>query len=100
MQTHIVGPLWSGNFLSKKLQKKYIKRHCKTKESKMEKMLKCRDECRRGILVTGGKVLDYFEEIELSPLCTSKEIPYIPSFARLMSGEENEKVKGFVERFL
>jgi hypothetical protein len=100
MQTHIVGPLWSGNFLSRKLQKKYIKRHCKTKESKMEKMLKYRDECRDGILVTGGKVLDYFEEIELSPLCTSKEIPYIPSFARLMSGEENEKVKGFVERFL
>jgi hypothetical protein len=100
MQTHIVGPLWSGNFLSRKLQKKYIKRHCKTKESKMEKMLKYRDECRDGILVTGGKVLDYFEEIELSPLCTSKEFPYIPSFARLMSGEENEKVKGFVERFL
>ena len=100
MQTHIVGPLWSGNFLSRKLQKKYIKRHCKTKESKMEKMLKYRDECRDGILVTGGKVLDYFEEIELSPLCTSKEIPYIPSFARLMSGEENEKVKGVVERFL
>lgn len=97
MQTHIVGPLWSGNFLSKKLQTKYIKRHCKTKESKMEKMLKCRDECKRGILVTGGKVLDYYEEIELSPLCTRKEFPYIPSFARLLSGEENEKIKRFVE---
>ena len=97
MQTHVAGPLWSGNFLSRRLQKKYIKRYCKTKEGKMEKMLKCRDECRDGILVTGGKVLDYFEEIELSPLCTSKEIPYIPSFARLFSGEENEKIKRFVE---
>lgn len=100
MQTHIVGPLWSGNFLSRKLQKKYIKRHCKTKESKMEKMLKYRDECRRGILVTGGKVLDYFEEIELSPLCTSKDFSYVPSFARLLSEEENEEIKRFVERQL
>ena len=66
----------------------------------MEKMLKYRDECRGGILVTGGKVLDYFEEIELSPLFTSKEFPYIPSFARLLSGEENEKIKEFVGKFL
>ena len=98
MQTHIVGPLWSGGFLSRRLQKKYIKRYCKTKEGKMEKMLKFRDECRDGILVTGGRVLDYFGEIELSPLCTSKDFPYIPSFARLLSGEENEKIKRFVER--
>ena len=98
MQTYIVGALWSGNFLSKKLQTKYIKRHCKTKEGKMEKMLKYRDECRGGILVTGGKVLDYFEEIELSPLCTNKGFSYIPSFARLLSGEENTEIKGFVER--
>ena len=98
MQTHIVGPLWVGNSLSRKLQKKYIQKHCKRKVSKMEKMLKYRDECQRGILVTGGKVLDYFEEIELSPLCTNKAFPYIPSFARLLSGEENEEIKKFVER--
>jgi hypothetical protein len=98
MQTHIVGALWSGNFLSKKLHTKYIKRHCKTKEGKMEKMLKCRDECRDGILVTGGKVLDYFEEIELSPLYASKEFPYVPSFARLLRGEENERFVRFTER--
>ena len=100
MQTHIVGPLWSGGFLSRRLQKKYIKRYCKTKEGKMEKMLKFRDECRDGILVTGGRVLDYFGEIELSPLCTSKDFPYVPSFARLLRGEENEKIKGFVERHI
>ena len=81
MQTHIVGALWNGNFLSRNLQKKFIKRHCKTKEGKMEKMLKYRDECKAGILVTGGRVLDYFEEIELSPLCTNKGFSYIPSFA-------------------
>ena len=98
MHTHVIAPLWDGNFLSKKLQTKYIKRHCKTKESKMEKMLKCRDECKRGILVTSGKVLDYFEEIELSPLYASKEFPYVPSFARLLRGEENERFVRFTER--
>ena len=34
IQTHIAGPMWSGNFLSKRLQKKYIKRYCKTHEVK------------------------------------------------------------------
>ena len=63
----------------------------------MEKMLKYRDACRGGITVAEGKVLDYFEEIGISPLCTSKEFPYIPSFARLLSGEENEEIKRFVE---
>ena len=98
MQTHVVGPLWSGDFLSRRLQKKYIKKHCKSKESKMEKMLKYRDDCRGGITVAEGKVLDYFEEIGISPLCTNKEFPYIPSFACLLSGEENEEIKRFVER--
>ena len=98
MQTHIVGALWSGNFLSKRLQTKYIKRHCKNKESKKEKMLKYRDECKGGILIAGGRVVDYFEEIELSPLCTGKEFSYIPSFARLLGGEENAEIKRFVER--
>ena len=63
-------------------------------------MLEYRDDCKVGILVTGGKVPDYFEEIELSPLCTNKSFPYIPSFARLLSGEENEVIKRFVDRQL
>ena len=66
----------------------------------MEKMLKYRDDCRRGILITGGKVMEYFKEIGISPLCTSKEFPYIPSFACLLYGEENEMIKAFVEREL
>ena len=98
MQTHVVGPLWSGNFLSRRIQKKYIKKLCKSKESKMEKMLKYRDDCRGGISIADGKVMDYFEEISLSPLYTNKEIPYIPSFACLLSEEENEEIKRFVER--
>ena len=44
-----------------------------------------------------GKVVDYFNEIELSPLHTKKEFPYIPSFACLLRKVENEKIKAFVE---
>jgi hypothetical protein len=97
MQTHVVGPMWNGNFLSKKLQKKYIKKYCKTHESKYEKMLDYRDACKEGIVLTGGKVAEYFSEIELSPLYTNKAFSYIPSFACLLGKEENEKIKKFVE---
>jgi hypothetical protein len=97
MQTHVVAPLWNGNFLSKKLQKKYIKKHCKTQESKCEKMLKYRDSCNQGIVLTVGKVSEYFSEIELSPLYTSKAFTCIPSFACMLSNTENEKIKKFIE---
>ena len=97
MHTHVIAPLWDGNFLSRRLQKKYIKRYCKSKEGKMKKMLEYRDDCRSGITIADGKVLDYFKEIELSPLSTGEEFSYIPSFACLLSGEENEAIKRFVE---
>ena len=97
MQKHIAGPMWNGNFLSKKLQKKYIKRYCKTHEAKYKKMLGHCDDCKKGIISADGKVVDYFNEIELSPLHTKKEFPYIPSFACLLGKVENEKIKAFVE---
>ena len=100
MQTHVVSPLWGGIFLSRRLQKKYIKRYYKSKRGKIEKMLKYRDKCRGGIVVTEGKVLDYFEEIGISPICTNQRFPYIPSFACLLAGKENEEIKRFVERQL
>ena len=98
MQTHIAGPLWNGIFLSKKLQKKYIKRYCKTHEAKYKKMLAYCDDCKKGIISADGKVVDYFNEIELSPLHSNKEFPYIPSFACLLGKEENEKITNFVEK--
>jgi hypothetical protein len=98
MQKHVAGPMWNGNFLSKKLQKKYIKRYCKTHESKYKKMLAYCDDCKKGIIVSGGKVIDYFQEITLSPLHTSKEFDYIPSFACMLGKEEDEKIKDFVKR--
>jgi hypothetical protein len=98
MQTHVVSPMWNGNFLSKKLQKKYIKKHCKTQESKYEKMLNYINTCKHGIVSTNGKVIDYFNEIELSPLHTEKEFFYIPSFACMLGKAENEGIKKFSDK--
>ena len=53
---------------------------------------------KKGIVTTDGKVANYFNELELSPLHTSKEFAYIPSFACLLGKEENEEIKKFVER--
>jgi hypothetical protein len=98
MQRHVIGPMWNGNFLNKKLQKKYIKNHYGKDSSEYRKMLKHRDDCENGIVIKSGRVTDYFNEIELSPLHTKKEFPYIPSFACLLSKNKNETINGFVER--
>ena len=98
MQKYIAGPMWSGNFLSKKLQKKYIKRYCKTRAAKYKKMMDYCDDCKKGIASCDGKVTDYFAELQLSPLHTSKEFAYIPSFARLLEGSENDKIKKYAEQ--
>ena len=98
MQKHIVGPMWNSNFLSKKLQKKYIKRYCKTHEAKYTKMIGHCDDCKKGIISVDGKAVDYFNELNLSPLHTSKEFDYIPSFACLLGKDEDAKIKKFVEK--
>lgn len=98
MQKHIVGSMRNGNFLSKKLQKKYIKRYCKTHEAKYTKMIGHCDDCKKGIISVDGKVVDYFNELNLSPLHTSKEFDYIPSFACLLGKDADAKIKKFVEK--
>ena len=98
MQTHIASPLWNGNFLSKKLQKKYIKKFCQSKKEKMNKMIRYRDDFNKGHMDASGKVISYFEEISLSPLYTSANFNYIPSFACLLGKEEDERIKNFVEK--
>ena len=56
------------------------------------------DDCKKGIISVDGKVVDYFNELNLSPFHTSKEFDYIPSFACLLGKKENEKIKKFVEK--
>jgi hypothetical protein len=96
MQAHMVAPMWSGNFLSKDLQKQYIRNYCKGKKAKRKKMMDYRRKCNSGSIPEKDKAAEYFEEIFLSPFYTSEEIRYIPSFANLVAGTEDERIKRFL----
>ena len=102
MQTHIISPLWSGVMLSKELQKKYIFKICEysRKSVKYKKMIAYRKECNRKKSMDDVEehptVERYFRERGLSPLCTCGDIPYIPSFANILNGTENEEIRAFV----
>ena len=100
MQNYMIKPLWHGHFLSKKLQKKYIRIHCKTKKQKLQKMLDFRKQCNREGIRYDGKLLSYFSEIALSPLYITDEFQYIPSFASLLGSEEDAKIKRFSQNHI
>lgn len=97
MQTHITTPLWSGAMLSKDLQKKYIKKYCKNKKAKYEKMMSYRRKCNRKGVYHDPTMERYFGEIGLSPLYTDNTIRYIPSFADLLTGNESEQIRRFLQ---
>ena len=84
--------------LSRIFQINLSKRYCKTHEAKYTKMIGHCDDCKKGIISVYGKEADYFNELNLSPLHTSKEFDYIPSFACLLGNDEDAKIKKFVEK--
>ena len=88
LQTHIAGPLWCGEILSKSMQKKRIHRYCKSKKKKMRKMLDYRKYVNNGLLVSNAKVKSYFAEIGLSPIYARKDFKRMPSFACILSSGE------------
>jgi hypothetical protein len=96
MKAHMVSPMWSGNFLSKELQKQYIRNYCKSKKAKRKKMMMYRKKCNSGSTPERDKAAEYFEEICLSPWYTTDEIRYIPSFSNLVAGTEDERIKRFL----
>lgn len=91
----MVSPMWSGNFLSKDLQKQYIRNYCKSKKAKRKKMMMYRKKCNNGSIPERDKAAEYFEEIFLSPWYTTDEIRYIPSFVHLIAGTEDERIRRF-----
>jgi len=104
MHSHITSPLWSGAMLSKNLQKLYILRYCdyKKESAKYRKIMDYRKECSKAdcmkYVENAAAAMKYFKEMGLSPLYCKDEIRYIPSFADLLDGTENEEIKAFVER--
>jgi hypothetical protein len=89
--------LSTGDMLSNRILKKYIKRKCGNKIGKAEKMVKYADCISKGKSDAYGsdkriyKVLQYFEELEVSPMYTIDKCPYVPSFEKLISGDGIEQ---------
>ena len=97
MQKHIADPLWCGGMLSKELQKKYIKTHCK--KSKYKKLLSYRLQCNRYGIDRDEHILESFGQIGLSPLYTDEAFRYIPSFSNLLSGDADERIERFLKLY-
>lgn len=92
LQTHIAGPLWCGEILSKSMQKKRIQRYCKSKKKKLKKMLDYRKSLNKGLPVSNAKVKSYFTEIGLSPIYARKEFKRMPSFACMLGKGKLENI--------
>ena len=105
LHKHITSPLWSGAMLSKELQKKYIWKYCgyKKDSEKYRKIIRYRNRHNKkdDKKSTDRKsvVRRYYLDMGLSPLYCSDAVRYIPSFADLLNGTENEEIKAFAERF-
>ena len=90
--------------LSKNLQKLYILEYCDFKKdsAKYRKIMDYRKECSKAdcmkYVENAAAAMKYFKEMGLSPLYCRDEVRYIPSFADLLDGTENEEIKAFVER--
>lgn len=61
-------------------------------------MIAYRKKCNRDGVYCDSKVESYFEEIGLSPLYTDN-VKYIPSFADLLAGKENEVISKFMRGY-
>lgn len=90
--------------LSKELQRKYIWKYCgyKKDSEKYKKIMRYRDRRNKMSDENSAEkksvVRWYFTEMGLSPLYCSNEVRYIPAFADLLDGTENEEIKAFAER--
>lgn len=93
--------LYSGEMLSKKIQKSYIERKYGGKDACIKKMLKYiklvnSDKSNAKESYGSSKSIrsieQKFADINLSPIYTRKECPYIPSLKNVCKGEVDGKV--------
>jgi tRNA G26 N,N-dimethylase Trm1 len=90
MQNYLIDPLWSGEMLSKELQRKRIKNNYHGKKERRKKMLAYIRKCNKDNVESidrSERILEHFEAINLSPICTSEEFQQIPSFSELLNRE-------------
>ena len=90
MQNYLIDPLWSGEMLSKELQRKRIKNNHQEKKERRKKMFAYIRKCNKDNaepIDRSERILEHFEAINLSPICTSEEFQRIPSFEELLNRE-------------
>ena len=105
MNDYMIIPLRCGQMLSKGLQKKYIKFQCQDKKKRIENMIAYRDWINSAdnyklLWKNRNKtdsVVKNFKKYDLSPIYTSKEFPYIPSFKEILNEEFDEQFLRFAK---
>ena len=89
--------------LSKNLQKLHIWRYCdhKRDSAKYQKLMEYRKACNRiGCMKDAddmGAAAKHFQKMGLSPLYCSDEVGYIPAFADLLDGTEDDRIREFLD---
>ena len=100
MQNYLIDPLWSGEMLSKELQKKRIKNSCRGKKERRKKMLAYIRKCNKDNaepIDRSERILEHFAKINLSPIYTSDSFGGIPSFSDLFRELCNEQMERFLK---
>ena len=95
MQNYLIEPLWSGDMLSKDLQRNRIRNYCQGKNERRKKMLAYVRKCNKDNadpVDCSDRILVHFEKINLSPIYTSDEFGYVPSFSDLLNEQRNERM--------
>lgn len=91
LKEYIAESFFEGRMLSKKLQKKIIRKYCNNKPMRYEKMMAYRDACNenaKSIKHIDAKVRErlknHFKALRLSPIYALPEFEYIPSFLEMI----------------
>ena len=102
---HVAGVLPEGEMLSHKLQTGYINCNYEKKSKKVKKMRQYIQEVNKMHASPACKlskrkdiIKNYFDDIDVSPMFLSRNIPYIPSFKNLLENGVDRKVYSYVQR--
>ncbi len=96
LKAYTVDSFLGGYMVPKKLQKKAIQRYCNHKPARYERMLAYRDAYNKGkesIEIVDPKrrerIAEHYAKLGLSPIYTTPEFEFIPSFSDMLEGKWN-----------
>ena len=96
LKAYTIDAFLGGYMVAKKIQKKAIQRYCNHKPGRYERMLAYRDFYNKGkeaFEIADPKrrerVAEHYVKLGLSPIYTSPEFDFIPSFSDILEGKWN-----------